>query len=54
MDIDFEKEIVDLSERLVEKKSGKSQKIKKGQTLKAIVELNKEEYLIISFKQNRK
>jgi len=54
MDIDLEKEIMDLSERLLEKSSSKSQTVKKGQNVKAIVELNKEDYLIVSFKQNRK
>lgn len=54
MDIDLEKEIMDLSERLVEKHSSKSQPVKEGQTVKAIVELNKEDYLIVTFKQNRK
>ncbi len=50
MDIDLEKEIMDLSERLVDKHSSKSQPVKEGQTAKAIVELNKEDYLIVSFK----
>jgi len=54
MDIDLEKDIVDLSEKLAEKSGSKSTQIKEGQTLKAVVELNKEDYLIVSFKQNRK
>ena len=54
MDIDFEKEIVDLSEKIAEKTSKKSkdQQIKKGTQQKAVVELNKEHYLIISYKSN--
>jgi len=57
LDIDFEKKIVDLSERLqgfeeVKKKSEK----KDGQAggfQKAVVELNKEQYLVLSLKSDR-
>lgn len=54
MDIDFEKEIVDLSEKIAEKssKKAKEQPIKKGSQQKAVVELNKEHYLIVSYKSN--
>lgn len=50
MDIDFEKEIIDLSERLCQKSSKKHESPKVGHNYKAIVELNKEDYLLISFK----
>lgn len=55
MDIDPEKEIMDLSQRLaVKAESKKSKKLSVGSIQKAIVELNKEDYLIISFKEDRK
>ena len=64
LDIDFEKQIVDLSERLVnqqleESKELTSQKKQAKKTqqqqsfVKAVVELNKERYLVISLKSNR-
>jgi hypothetical protein len=52
MDIDFEKNIVDLSEKLTTyQQSGTT--IKQDQQHKVTVELSKEEYLVVSFKQNR-
>jgi len=55
MDIDFEKEIVDLSERLADsEKSKSSAKINANSVQNAVVELNKEDYLIVSFKQNKR
>lgn len=53
MDIDFEKEILDLSERLAEKQSASSAQVKVGSQYKVVVELNKEEYLLVSFKQSK-
>lgn len=57
LDIDFEKEILDLSEKLAEKKTeGKvagSGSVKVAHQYRAIVELNKEDYLLISFKQSK-
>jgi hypothetical protein len=50
LDIDTAKMIVDLSERLTESKSSKE--LSSG-SHKAIVELNKEQYLIVSFKKSR-
>ncbi len=50
MDIDPEKEIIDLSEKLVDKASSKPNNPKKQQIVKAVVELNKEDYLIASIK----
>jgi predicted RNA-binding protein (virulence factor B family) len=53
LDIDAAKMIVDLSERLAESKASKdsSKDLKKNH--KAIVELNKEQYLILTFKNAR-
>ena len=53
IDVDPSKRIADLSEKLVSVKS-KSEKVKVGSTCKAIVELNKDSYLIASLKNNRK
>ena len=64
LDIDFEKQIVDLSERLVNQQLEDSKELasqkkqaKKNQQqqsfVKAVVELNKERYLVISLKSNR-
>ena len=54
MDIDFEKEILDLSERIAEKssKKAKDSKISKGSQQRVVIELNKEHYLIVSYKSN--
>ena len=52
LDIDTGKKIADLSERLAETKSSKDKEIKDGDQ-KAIVELNKEQYLIVTFKKSR-
>jgi predicted RNA-binding protein (virulence factor B family) len=51
LDIDTSKMIVDLSERLAESKASKDFDLKAAQ--KAIVELNKEQYLIVTFKKAR-
>ena len=53
MDIDTDKKIVDLSERLTSSSEKTEDKKSKKEYQKAIVELNKEEYLVISFKNNR-
>lgn len=53
LDIDTEKKIVDLSERLVES-SEPTEKGKPKEIQKAFVELSKENYMIISMKSNRK
>lgn len=53
LDLDFEKEILDLSERLGEKQAGHAVTIKVGHQYKAVVELNKEDYLLVSFKQSK-
>lgn len=55
MDIDFEKEILDLSEKLFDKQSSDKATgtVKVGHQYKATVELNKEDYLLISFKQSK-
>jgi ribosomal protein S1 len=51
LDMDFEKEILDLSERLAEKGSEKNPgTVKVGHQYRATVELNKEDYLLLSFK----
>ena len=52
LDIDFEKEILDLSEKLSEKTTS-NQTIKIGNQYKVTVELNKEDYLLVSFKQSK-
>lgn len=52
LDIDFEKELLDLSERLASEKAS-STKVKVGATYKVTVELNKDDYLLVSFKQNK-
>ena len=52
LDIDFEKEILDLSEKLSEKTTS-NQTIKVGNQYKVTVELNKEDYLLVSFKQSK-
>lgn len=52
LDIDFEKEILDLSEKLAEKTTS-NQTIKVGNQYKVTVELNKEDYLLVSFKQSK-
>lgn len=52
LDIDFEKEILDLSERLAEAKPAPAQ-VKVGHQYRVTVELNKEDYLLVSFKQSR-
>jgi ribosomal protein S1 len=52
MDIDFEKEILDLSERLAETKPAPAQ-VKVGHQYRVTVELNKEDYLLVSFKQSK-
>jgi hypothetical protein len=49
LDIDYEKELLDLSEKLADT-SSKSIQIKEGHQYKAVVELNKDDYLLISFK----
>lgn len=49
LDIDSNKKIADLSERLIESKTSKL----KFENQKAIVELNKEQYLIVSLKKAR-
>ena len=56
LDVDAEKKIVDLSERLVAQESADAKaddKKSKKEYQKAIVELNKDEYLIISLKNDR-
>lgn len=59
LDIDFEKRIVDLSERLStsgdQEESKTAKKAKKGDQSfqKAVVELNKEKYLVVSLKSDR-
>ena len=59
LDIDFEKRIVDLSERLAtpvdEEESKQSKKAKHGDHSfqKSVVELNKEKYLVVSLKNDR-
>ena len=56
MDIDFDKKIVDLSERLATKDQEETKQAKsaKQTTLqKAVVELNKEQYLVVSLKADR-
>jgi len=53
IDIDPSKRIADLSEKLMNVKT-KSEKIKVGSTHKALVELNKDSYLIASIKNSRK
>ena len=52
LDIDPVKNIADLSEKLIDVKS-KTASIEKGAKVKAIIELNKESYLIVSIKSNR-
>lgn len=52
LDIDFEKELLDLSERLAAEKVSSTQ-LKVGAQYKATVELNKDDYLLVSFKQNK-
>jgi len=52
LDIDFEKELLDLSERLASEKASSSL-IKVGAQYKVTVELNKDDYLLVSFKQNK-
>lgn len=55
MDIDFEKEIIDLSEKIADsEKSKQAAKINPNSTQTATVELNKEDYLIVSFKSNKR
>jgi predicted RNA-binding protein with RPS1 domain len=49
MDMDFEKELLDLSEKLAEPTKQAAQ-IKAGHQYRAVVELNKDDYMIISFK----
>ena len=49
MDVDYEKKIIDLSERLLELKQEKS----KSQETKAFVELTKDSYMIVSMKGDR-
>ena len=57
LDIDSEKKIVDLSERLYSAEESKQKKAKKGEEgnsyQKAVVELNKEQYLVVSLKSDR-
>ena len=53
LDIDPVKNIADLSEKLLCVKT-KDHEVKVGKTYKALVELNKESYLILSIKNNRK
>lgn len=54
LDIDFEKEILDLSEKLADKAmSANPSSIKVGHQYKVVVELNKEDYLLVSFKQSK-
>ena len=52
MDLDFEKEILDLSEKLAETKPSASQ-VKVGHQYRAVIELNKEDCLLVSFKQSK-
>jgi hypothetical protein len=52
LDIDFEKELLDLSERLASEKISAS-KVKVGANFKVTVELNKDDYLLVSFKQSK-
>lgn len=52
LDIDFEKELLDLSERLAAEKVSSTQ-LKVGAQYKVTVELNKDDYLLVSFKQNK-
>lgn len=52
LDIDFEKELLDLSERLASEKASSTQ-LKVGSQYKVTVELNKDDYLLVSFKQNK-
>lgn len=51
MDIDFEKNIADLSEKI--KVSESKTELKKGQSFKAQVELSKEDYIIASLKGHK-
>lgn len=58
LDIDYEKKIVELSERLVgqeESKQANASKKAPGKTefQKAVVELNKEQYLVVTLKSDR-
>jgi predicted RNA-binding protein with RPS1 domain len=50
--MDFEKELLDLSEKLAEPAKQPAQ-IKSGHQYRVIVELNKDDYVLVSFKQNR-
>ena len=53
LDMDFEKELLDLSERLVDSSKGGvgvAAQIKAGHQYRVIVELNKDDYLLVSFK----
>ena len=59
MDMDFEKEIIDLSHKMAKLTGGKmaakvstAAPLKNGQQYRARVELNKEDYLLISFKSH--
>ena len=49
LDVDYEKKIIDLSERLVGVQTEKSKQLEP----KAIVELTKDNYMIVSLKGNR-
>lgn len=48
LDIDYEKKIIDLSERLADLKQAPKQ-----QESKAFVELTKDSYMVVSMKGNR-
>ncbi len=49
LDVDYEKKIIDLSERLVGFQTEKSKQLDP----KAVVELTKDNYMIVSLKGNR-
>lgn len=56
LDVDYEKKIIDLSERLLELKQEKSNSKtfgNKSQETKAFVELTKDSYMIVSMKGDR-
>jgi len=50
LDVDYEKKIIDLSERLVDQKQ---QLTKHSESSKAFVELIKDSYMVVSMKGNR-
>jgi hypothetical protein len=53
LDVDPNKKIADLSEKLIDFKNKDAKSLPEGSQCKAIIELNKESYLIASIKTNR-